>query len=76
MPAVVVGCMRLAEKDKDSMNRFIHTAIELGASFFDHADIYAGGAGREIGTIINPEIYAREISASAFRVCYTEISFF
>lgn len=48
VPAVVVGCMRLAEKDKDSMNRFIHTAIGLGASFFDHADIYAGGASEEI----------------------------
>ena len=43
VPAVVVGCMRLAEKDKASMNRFIHTAIGLRVSFFDHADIYAAG---------------------------------
>ena len=48
VPSVIVGCMRLGEKDPDSMNRFIHTAIEQGAWYFDHADIYAGGASEEI----------------------------
>ena len=48
MPAVIVGCMRLGEKDKTSMNHFIHAAIEQGAYYFDHADIYAGGMSEEI----------------------------
>ena len=30
MPAVIVGCMRLGEKDKSSMNHFIHAAMEQG----------------------------------------------
>lgn len=42
-PAVVVGCMRLGELDSSRMNRFIHTAVENGANYFDHADIYADG---------------------------------
>ena len=45
VPAVIVGCMRLGELDKQALNRFIHTALELGANYFDHADIYGWGAG-------------------------------
>lgn len=48
VPAVTIGCMRLGEKDEDAMNRFIHTAIEQGAYYFDHADIYAGGKSEEM----------------------------
>lgn len=48
VPAVIVGCMRLAEKDRASMNRFIHAAVEQGAYYFDHADIYGGGKSEEI----------------------------
>ena len=45
VPAVVVGCMRLGELDQPALNHFIHTALEQGANFFDHADIYGWGAG-------------------------------
>ena len=45
VPAVIVGCMRLGELDKQALNRFIHTALEQGANYFDHADIYGWGAG-------------------------------
>lgn len=48
VPAVIVGCMRLAAKDKQSMNHYIHTAMEQGAYYFDHADIYGGGISEEI----------------------------
>lgn len=48
VPAVIVGCMRLGEKDKTSMNHFIHMAMEQGVYYFDHADIYADGASEEI----------------------------
>ena len=43
VPSIAVGCMRLADKTKNEMNHFIHTCIEQGACFFDHADIYGGG---------------------------------
>ena len=42
-PAIVVGCMRLADKSCDEMQRFIHAALEMGANYFDHADIYGSG---------------------------------
>ena len=48
VPAVVVGCMRLADFSKDEMNRYIHTAVEHGAYYFDHADIYGGGRSEEV----------------------------
>lgn len=48
IPAIAVGCMRLADKTKEEMNHFIHSAIEQGANFFDHADIYGGGASETI----------------------------
>lgn len=48
VPAVVVGCMRFGEMDEQSMNGLIHIALENGANFFDHADIYAEGKSEEI----------------------------
>ena len=48
VPAIVVGCMRLGEMDGKSMNAFLHAALEQGANYFDHADIYAGGKSEEI----------------------------
>lgn len=47
-PAIITGCMRLADFDKQKMNHFIHTSMELGVNFFDHADIYGGGKSEEI----------------------------
>ena len=47
-PAVVVGCMRIAEFDPARAAGFIHTALENGANFFDHADIYGGGRCEEV----------------------------
>lgn len=48
MPAIVVGCMRLADKNVTEMQNFLHTALEQGAYFFDHADIYGGGKSETI----------------------------
>lgn len=48
MPAIVVGCMRLADKNVTEMQNFLHTALEQGAYFFDHADIYGGGQSETI----------------------------
>lgn len=43
VPAVAVGCMRLDRFTPQEMNHFIHTALECGIDYFDHADIYGGG---------------------------------
>jgi len=40
--------MRLSALDKAEASRFVKTALELGANFFDHADIYSDGACEEI----------------------------
>ena len=48
LPAIVVGCMRLAGKSREEMERFLHASVEQGAYFFDHADIYGGGQSEAI----------------------------
>jgi len=48
VPVVAVGCMRINKLGKSEAERFVRTAIEEGAHFFDHADIYGGGACEEI----------------------------
>ena len=48
IPVVAVGCMRLDALDRREAERFVHAALEEGARFFDHADIYGGGSCEEI----------------------------
>ena len=48
VPAVAVGCMRINSLEKAEAERFVQTALEEGANFFDHADIYGSGACEEI----------------------------
>jgi predicted oxidoreductase len=48
VPVVAVGCMRINSLDKTEAEQFIQTALDKGANFFDHADIYGGGACEEI----------------------------
>ncbi|MBB3129456.1 putative oxidoreductase [Paenibacillus rhizosphaerae] len=48
VPVVAVGCMRINSLDKNEAERFVQTALEQGANFFDHADIYGGGTCEEI----------------------------
>lgn len=43
VPAIVVGCMRMDELKAAEAETFVQTALDLGANFFDHADIYGGG---------------------------------
>lgn len=43
VPAVVAGCMRIADKDSKTLAKHIETCMENGVNFFDHADIYGGG---------------------------------
>lgn len=49
VPVVAIGCMRINSLDKSEAEKFVKTSMELGANFFDHADIYGGdGACEEI----------------------------
>lgn len=43
VPTVAVGCMRIAGMSDKDAAALIDLALENGANFFDHADIYGGG---------------------------------
>lgn len=45
---IALGCMRMGALNKDEAEKVIKTSLEEGISFFDHADIYAGGKSEEI----------------------------
>lgn len=46
--AIVMGCMRIGDKSAQEVNALIEKAVESGIDFFDHADIYGGGAAEEV----------------------------
>ena len=68
IPSIAVGCMRLSEKSKEEMNHFIHSALEQGAYFFDHADIYGGGMSETVFGDLDCHLLANEKKGSIERV--------
>lgn len=48
VPVVAVGCMRINSLEKQEAESFVQAALDEGANFFDHADIYGGGQCEEI----------------------------
>ncbi len=40
---ISLGCMRISEMTKPAIATLIHTALDAGINFFDHADVYGGG---------------------------------
>jgi predicted oxidoreductase len=40
---VALGCMRIADLASQEISTLVHTALDEGINFFDHADIYGGG---------------------------------
>lgn len=48
VPAIAIGCMRLTGLDLKEAEKFVFGCVEQGADFFDHADIYGGGACEEM----------------------------
>jgi len=48
VPVLAVGCMRINKIERSEAERFVQTALEEGANFFDHADIYGHGECEEI----------------------------
>jgi predicted oxidoreductase len=45
---ISLGCMRIASLSEKDAAHLIHTALDEGINFFDHADIYAGGKSEEL----------------------------
>ena len=61
VPSVALGCMRIAGLDSHRLDVLIKTALDCGINFFDHADIYAGGACEErFGETLNLRSSLRE----------------
>ena len=48
VPVIAVGCMRINRVSKQEAERFVQSALDEGANFFDHADVYGDGACEEI----------------------------
>lgn len=46
--ALALGCMRIAEMNVPDVEKLIHSALECGINFFDHADIYGGGRSETV----------------------------
>ncbi len=40
---ISLGCMRIADLTHQEIAALVHTALDEGINFFDHADIYGGG---------------------------------
>ena len=40
---IALGCMRISGMPNQAIDTLVHTALEEGINFFDHADIYGGG---------------------------------
>jgi predicted oxidoreductase len=44
---ISLGCMRISSLTNQEISTLIHTAMEEGINFFDHADVYGGGKCEE-----------------------------
>lgn len=48
VPVIAIGCMRIEQLSKNEAEAFVQAALDEGANFFDHADIYGGGKCEEV----------------------------
>lgn len=54
--AIGLGCMRISSMSREELSRHIHTALDCGVTFFDHADIYGGGESERLfGSVLASE---------------------
>ena len=44
---IALGCMRIARLSNQDIATLVHTALDAGITFFDHADVYGGGKSEE-----------------------------
>ncbi len=57
VPILAVGCMRMNALNKAETEKFIHSCLDWGANFFDHADIYGRGECETLfGAAISPAL--------------------
>lgn len=57
VPTVAVGCMRISDMNEKEISAFINTALENGANYFDHADIYGNGKSETVfGKAVSPAL--------------------
>jgi predicted oxidoreductase len=45
---IALGCMRMGKIDAKAAEHVVQTALDLGITLFDHADVYAGGKSEEV----------------------------
>ena len=45
---IALGCMRINGMEVNDLEAYVHTALECGVDFFDHADIYGGGESEAV----------------------------
>lgn len=48
MNRIIVGCMRIKTLDAAGAEAFVKSALDMGANFFDHADVYGDGLCEEM----------------------------
>lgn len=61
---IALGCMRIADKSVDDVEKLIYAALDEGINFFDHADIYGGGKSEAVfGEVLqrHPELREKMI---------------
>jgi len=44
---ISLGCMRISSMTNADISTLVHTALDEGINFFDHADVYGGGKCEE-----------------------------
>ena len=44
---ISLGCMRISDMTNQEVSTLIHTALDEGINFVDHADVYGGGKSEE-----------------------------
>lgn len=55
-PRIIHGLMRLGKLPEEQARKVLETSLELGFTFFDHADIYADGESERVFTKIMKEL--------------------
>lgn len=48
LPAIIQGCMRISQMRVQEVQTLIDKQLEVGVNYWDHADIYGGGACEEV----------------------------
>ena len=61
VPVIAVGCMRIDGITREEADTFVRTALDLGATFFDNADVYGDGVCEEIFSSALSRIRRQEI---------------